>query len=314
MSQIKPSHLLISLVMTLALVGCGDKNSKAVFSQESGHPANWVRIHNAAAQAGIESCSNCHGADYSGGISQVSCMSVTPVSGFTCHVTSPAQNLTGCVSCHGGAPNGPFGNSAPNRKFAHTKHTSLVGCDTCHLNAGSGTAGHAAASSTGGRNSATVALSPVFKAFSTSTSAPSAFGYNAAAGTCSSVSCHGGQVAPSFLTGSIVISAGDNSSCLLCHVQGTSAGLPQYNSFFSGQHAFHLGTFVNASCTNCHNIGALIDFQQHFGGIATNTLTTAMAQQTIGGASTKIITYTVTPTETCTATCHASSGTPQPWN
>ena len=300
MPQIKPSHLLLSALLALALGGCGDKNDKVVFSPEGGHPSDWAATHKTSARANVESCLECHGENYDGGVSNVSCMSQSAISGLTCHAGNPAANLTGCVSCHGVSPSGPFGTVAPNRVGAHTKHTALpgIGCDTCHLNAGSGTSGHAMANTAGGRRSATVASSALFP-----------FVHNAN-GTCSTVSCHGGKVTPVW-TGSIDIVANDNDVCLSCHASGTG----QYNSFYSGLstpdvnlHTFHLED-QSANCTDCHNIGTLIDYQKHFGGLATKTLTAP--GNTIGGASTKIGSYTV---KTCdTVECHTAFH-PAKWN
>jgi predicted CxxxxCH...CXXCH cytochrome family protein len=302
MSSIKPSHvLLLSALLALAMGGCGDRNNKAVFSPEGGHSSDWVSTHKTSARANVESCAECHGENYDGGVSNVSCMSQSAVSGFTCHASSPAANLTGCVSCHGVSPNGPFGTAAPNRKRAHTKHTALTGCTTCHLNAGSGTLGHARANAAGGRNSATVTSSASFP-----------FVYNANE-TCSNASCHGGKVTPAW-SGSNDITANDNSVCLTCHEQGTAAGVPQYNSFYSGSysgtdpatntHMSHLGR--GAFCTDCHNIGALTDYQKHFGGISSKTFTAP--GNTIGGSPTKIGTYTAS-SKTCgsfSAGCHVN--------
>lgn len=300
MSSIKPSHLLFSALLALALGGCGDRNDEALILSESGHPSDWVKTHNTSARANVGSCTDCHGENYDGGISRVSCTSQSAISGFSCHFSSPAANLTGCLSCHGVAPSGPFGTSAPNRKAAHTKHTALAGvvCDTCHLNAGFGTPDHVRADAAGGRRSATVASSASFP-----------FVYNAD-GTCSNVSCHGGKVTPAW-TDSLAIVADDNSICLKCHEQGTAPGTPQYNSFYSGRfagtvpatntHTSHLGR--GAFCTDCHNIGTLTNFQKHFGGISTKSFTAPDA--TIGSSPTKIGTYTIN-TKTCSnVACHA---------
>lgn len=299
MPQIKPSHLLLSALFALALGGCGDKNDKAIFTADSGHPSDWVGTHKTSARADAASCTECHGENYTSGISKVSCMSATAISGFSCHVTSPVANLTGCVSCHGGSPSGPFGSAAPNMKSAHTKHTSLagIGCDSCHANGGPGTAGHAKAAAGGGFNKATVDMSALF---STSGS-NGTFGYNAATGTCSSVSCHGGQTTPAW-TSSINIVAGDNTLCKKCHELGSAAGQPQYNSYYSGHHVYHLSTNVNAKCTDCHNIYALLDFQKHFSGVASNTV--VAPGRTIGiGTPTKITTYNL-GSKTCSTACH----------
>lgn len=302
MSSIK-TKLFIALALTLVLAGCGNSNSKVVFSPESGHSPDWVTAHKTAARADSSSCAACHGEQYDGGVSKVSCMSATAVSGFTCHATSPVASPAGCVSCHGGLAGGPFGTAAPNRKSAHAKHIALagVGCDTCHLNAGSGTAGHARAAAGGGVSGASVTLPGDFKA-----SATDAIGYNAD-GTCANVSCHGGITTPSW-TGTISVTAGNNSICYQCHSQGGAAGSPRFNSFYSGSyqgtnlHAYHL-VQQNANCTDCHNIGSLTSYQQHYSGIASRSFTAPAA--TVGGKPTKIGSYAA-GTKTCNAVeCHS---------
>lgn len=285
MSQIKPSLAVAIIVAGLALGGCGDKNAQVDFNPDSGkhHDANWVKTHSAKAATAMNSCTECHGSDYKGGISQVSCTSPTAISGFKCHAGSPANSPAGCVSCHGVLPGGPFSNTAPNRNFAHAKHTALLTnigvtgkdvCDKCHLNAGSGTADHASATAAGDYKSARVTMSPSFKVSTT----PGQFGYSDA--KCSLVSCHGGIITPAW-TDTISMVNGGNAACYQCHQQGNSLGLPQYNSFYSGSfsgtdpvtnlHTSHLGR--NALCIDCHNLNALYNSQEHFAGIVTNSFT-----------------------------------------
>jgi len=316
MSQIRTAIIGGALLTALSLSGCGDENSRAVFHSESGkHPSGWAAGHSASARADLKTtCIGCHGENLDGGISQISCMSPTAVSGFRCHATSPAEIATGCVSCHGVAPGGPFGDTAPNRKFAHDKHTALTGCDSCHLNAGSGTADHAKAAADGGPRPATVTMSDAFRAKTLTT-----FGYDATSGTCSGVSCHGGQETPSWSTGAISLSA----DCDKCHDQAGDA-TPQYNDYFSGikeefnLHQVHLQSPIQTVvCTDCHNIGTLSDYQKHYSGISTNSFTSP--RETVGnnGASfpTQIRTYTGT-TQSCgiidTVRCHPDTTWSQP--
>lgn len=312
MSQIKSAILAGALMASLSLSGCGDENSLAVYDSEGGgnHPTGWATAHKASAQSNMRGCSECHGEKLDGGISLVSCMSPA-IKGFTCHASNPSE-YPGCVSCHGGTPDGPFGNTAPNRKFAHAKHTALttatgIGCDSCHLNAGSGSSNHA-------DGAVMVTMSSAFKAKTLST-----FGYATASGTCSGTSCHGGQVTPPWSTGTISMS----TDCNLCHEQGTAPATPQYNSYFSGTkdgrnlHMLHLNTPNTAQpivCTDCHNIGILTDYRQHFSGIRTKSFTAP--RNTIGnkgGAGpTQIGTYTGT-TQTCSSiACHPDTTWTQP--
>lgn len=81
MPQIKPSHLILSMAVALALGGCGDKNPQAVYSAEAGgHTSDWVASHKTSAKAALESCVSCHGENLDGGISKVSCTA--------CHIGS----------------------------------------------------------------------------------------------------------------------------------------------------------------------------------------------------------------------------------
>lgn len=310
MPSIKPSHLLIAIATVFALAGCGDKNSDVVFNEGSGHASDWMATHKTSARANVESCRECHGENYDGGVSNVSCMNPTAVKGFACHFSSPVANLTGCVSCHGGLTSGPFGTAAPNMKSAHTKHVALTGCATCHQNAGFGTANHGKAPALGRYSKATVSLSDSAKAKTIVT----AFQYDAASGKCSGVSCHGGTDTPSWATGSITIAAGSNAICYQCHEQSATN---QYNSFNSGYntdkgvntHTSHL--LRGANCTDCHNIGTLTDYQKHFGGISANAFTGAA--KTIGGVPTKVGNYSDSPNpKTCsgmTSPCHQGGNT-----
>lgn len=280
MPQIK-SRLYFALVaLSLSLSGCGDKNSKSDFSSDSGHPAGWSTSHKDAA---IDSCKECHGENLDGGIAKVSCTQ--------CHGNPSA----GCAACHGGRPYGPYGTTAPNRKFAHTKHALLVDCDICHQNAGPGTPNH------GKLARATVALSNSYRAKTLAT-----YAYDPATGRCSGISCHGGQASPSFMTGTLSIA----TDCLLCHERGTAYQTPQYNSYYSGNsptrgnlHDYHIGK--GFSCTDCHNIGTLTDYTKHFSGLAGNTFTAPGA--TIGGPPTKIGAngYDTTLRKCSNVTCHS---------
>jgi len=78
MSPIRTVSLLIWLptLLVLTLSGCGDRNPQSVFSADGGgvHLAGWLPGgHMAAATANITTCTECHGADFSGGISKVAC-------------------------------------------------------------------------------------------------------------------------------------------------------------------------------------------------------------------------------------------------
>jgi hypothetical protein len=57
------------------LAGCGDTHPEATFNTGTGqHVSGWLPSgHKAQAQANMEACADCHGADFLGGIAKVAC-------------------------------------------------------------------------------------------------------------------------------------------------------------------------------------------------------------------------------------------------
>lgn len=139
MSQMMKTSLAgsaLALLCLLSVAGCGDQNSGNNFDSSTGkHPAGWVSAgHQTAAQADLAGCSECHGADFQGGVSGVACTSchlgdqtsVHPVSwgAFTYaeHGAYVQQNGYGScanASCHGSELTGVAG-SGPS-------------CTSCHM-------------------------------------------------------------------------------------------------------------------------------------------------------------------------------------
>lgn len=140
MPQITYPTRIVLLVAGLAMLimgGCGSSDSRSSFSSDSGsHPANWtIDGHKDAAVTNINDCIECHGSDFNGGISKVSCMQ--------CHIGSErrvhpnawnstsyylehgpyvlANDTTSCATavCHGNNLSGVQG-SGPS-------------CSSCHL-------------------------------------------------------------------------------------------------------------------------------------------------------------------------------------
>ena len=121
MPSIRSVYLRFCLpaLLMFSLAGCGDKNAQGVFSADSGgvHLTGWLPGgHMAAAKANIDSCTECHGGDFAGGISRVSCtrchlgnqQDVHPLAwGNLAYARHPAfvkQNGTAACSniyCHG---------------------------------------------------------------------------------------------------------------------------------------------------------------------------------------------------------------------
>lgn len=256
-------------------------------------------------------CALCHGATLNGaGGVAPSCMSNTVTVGgiaIGCHTTSPASNPIGCISCHTGAPDGPNGPAAPkgpNRGYAHNKHTRglSLACSVCHGAAGYGMASHA-------DGTADMFFSSTYRANSNIT-----ITYDATAKTCAGVSCHGGQTTPDWrVSGSISVT----TDCAKCHEIGTgpSPVTPQYNSYWSGKHAYHVTGAGNdfyklnhgnvpIACRDCHNTDVLAT--KHF--IDLNPAAIEMPPaDTIGGVSTQVSSYNKT-LQTCTTSCHVIGG------
>ncbi len=258
------------LVWTASLAGCGSStpNSRATFNSDKGqHISGWLPAgHAQAAQADSSSCFECHGSDLSGGMSKISC--------FPCHINGSPFALTNCTSCHG---NPPTGTAFPNQSGAHPDHNALPNvksvCSTCHNGAGSGTVNH---------DNGVVDV-----AFLSAYNAKSGTAVYNSDGTCSEVSCHGGQKTPVWLSGFIDV----NTQCTSCHAFGTS----EYTSFVSGQHDFHVNV-EHFPCDKCHDTVKLS--VNHFTSLNTPVME--------GPASATVLSSLTYTNGTCTPLCHGT--------
>ncbi|MHB8846493.1 MAG: CxxxxCH/CxxCH domain c-type cytochrome [Nitrospirota bacterium] len=244
----------VLLIGFAALIGCGTPNDKAPLDPETGtHPAGWVvSQHVAASTTDGSSCTECHGGY--GNISGVVCSD--------CHRLGDPFVMKNCTSCHGKPP---VGATAPNRMGAHWTHNGLSSnvtmCDSCHSGAGTDTVTHY-------NGTIDVKLLSVYNAKS-GTAARNADG------TCSSVSCHGGQKTPAWLSGTTI---DVNTQCTSCHAYGSG----EYNSFISGRHNTHVNDYGFA-CTRCHDTTLLQT--EHFTrldtpageGFAANTMDSSLS-------------------------------------
>lgn len=148
MSQIKIPTLAFGLLLSLSvfvLSGCGDKNSQADLDSTLGkHSSTWLPGgHTTAAKANLEGCTQCHGSDFTGGVSKVACTqchlgsvqaphpifwnytSTQPTAwgtyAYAFHGIYAKQNgTTGCAvaSCHGAGLQGVSG-SGPSCTSCH---------------------------------------------------------------------------------------------------------------------------------------------------------------------------------------------------
>lgn len=279
---------LITIMFALLLWGCASSNDSAVTVDASGrHQPGWLAIHGTTYFKDTNVCIACHGSDLKGGISGVSCDKchtlphAKPWKGHyqatdlltactACHgaglsggAKAPACSICHkllvpgmvpvqgeCVSCHKNPPNGAV---FPNRSGVHTAHTALtgVGCSVCHSGAGYGTANHGT-------------LPTASVAFSASYYAKSGTAVRNSDGTCSNVSCHGGITTRNWSGGRL----NPLTECDQCHKSGTAAGLPESNSYYSGEHTTHL-TEAGLRCVDCHDMSKTSGGKSHFSGLST---------------------------------------------
>ncbi len=244
--------LILSLLLLTALAaGCADQSDGAADTNQP-HPlgAAWLLPSGHPTAAVDESlpCFGCHQENVGGAAPACS----------QCHTAGPPNFIVGtCDSCHSKPPDG---DARPNREGAHTTHNALPQvtdvCATCHNGAGSGSLHHYDTSSP-----ADVAFLAAYNAKSGSAAfTPDAA--NPGTGTCSNVSCHGGQQTPDWQSGVINV----NQECTKCHELGTDFQTPQYNSPYSGQHQFHVAT-EKFGCIICHDTTKLAN--GHFSGLNT---------------------------------------------
>jgi predicted CxxxxCH...CXXCH cytochrome family protein len=164
----------------------------------------------------------------------------------------------------------------------HAVHTALFGvgtnCAVCHSN------------NTHADGWVDIGISPTYNAKGL-TAAENPNG----TASCVNVSCHGGQTTPLWNA-----SLNVDTQCAACHVRGSSAGSPQFNSFYSGEHRKHVED-KGYACTACHNTTKLA--VNHFANLATTNME-GPASGTIGGGTTSVTTYNTN--RTCVA-CHGTS-------
>jgi len=291
-SIIKSTSCAVVALVLLIAAGCGDPKSSSFDPDRGKHKTAWmpgghslaVTIATTSTGARLystDACSECHGADLSGGIANVSCSkchlggptSVHPSTWdplYLTHGPSVSTGATGtalCANqyCHGTGLQGVAG-SGPSCTSCHSMPFDplTLSCDACHRIPPDGSkfpnlAGkhakhatsnkiscdicHDGASAYVGDHHNNVINFSFLAAYTPKTLLTPSF--NTTTKTCANMSCHGGQTTPSWYTGSITV----NSQCSSCHALGTT----QYNSYNSGHHAFHLDPGLGAVCLDCHD-------------------------------------------------------------
>ena len=219
-----------------------------------------------------------------------------------CHQAGSPLSLNNCTSCHAKPP---AGSSFPYIAGRHAKHESLNGitgaCSSCHESYDSGTQAHYDhANGRPGKDALRVPPAPV-KTMSAFNSVSGTAALDPATLTCSNVSCHGGIKTPSWQNGTLDPTT--DAGCRKCHSLGTALGVPEKNSLYSGMHALHLSTTVNALCTDCHAMGnGSTGAGNHFKFLSTPQME-GPASDTVAPMGNPA--YYNVPAQTCgTFTCH----------
>jgi predicted CxxxxCH...CXXCH cytochrome family protein len=221
-----------------------------------------------------------------------------------CHPGGNPLTVGDCTSCHASPPDGaaPVGSVFPNVAGAHAAHDALAEvkgiCNICHSGAGTGT----------GLNHFYDGAVDVAFAGATYQAKAGAVSFTATDNSCANVSCHGGIRTPNWRTGSIDVNT--DAGCLQCHQKGSSAGVPENNSYFSGRHDRHESEGIG--CTECHDMtldtqGAL----SHFTFLSTPQME-GPASDTFRNED---IVYTPGPPGPgrCTGVCHGRDHNNRPW-
>jgi len=221
-----PLALLLS-VFVLIMSGCGSSSSQSNFDSATGHPVGWLLAgHKTEARSHMETCAECHGLDYQGGIAQTSCT--------TCHIGSrdsyhPTQWGPYAYALHGGyaKANGTVGCATASCHGANLDGVLKSGpsCTACHI---------------GGQN----AYHPPEWATVPGASHGSYAKANGTAG-CATASCHGANLDGVFKSG---------PSCTACHLGGATSKHPLEWSADLRLHAGYVTANGISSCSTsaCH--------------------------------------------------------------
>jgi len=258
------------LLFSVMLWGCGKGNPAAPVTVENTkkqHPADWANPLNhgantglgakasAASGGGMDNCRSCHGSDFKGGISKVSCFNNAACHGATVaaahakkpwsgprgtvvgtHKSADPGNATACFICHAAGNNStlkPTAVPAPGAKPGCFNNT------LCHAEGAHAFPFPGAAHAPGG---SFLAGAPPFNNCSgchDTTVAGAAYGFRP---DCSA--CH-----------KDVVHLNSNPGCGDCHgvKVGTQDGRPVGAVFPDRQFAHDVHTFAGVTCSACHN-------------------------------------------------------------
>ncbi len=259
----KPHSLLLILVaIALTLAACSelrDDLPPVTPTALKVHPSGWTQVssldfHGKAIRANnweMGNCQTCHGGEYRGGVSGVSCR--------TCHTA--AAGPENCSTCHGGANNAPprdlSGNTAVTVRGVGAHQTHVLGttrarqvsCLECHLvPGGMYDPGHV--------DTPLPAEINFSGTLSSKTTAGVTPAYNTQTVSCSSTYCHGnfknGNTSYSLVWNAFSISA---AACGTCHGNPSKPTLAEQALPKTSAEG---GTHPNVlACASCH--GDVVD-------------------------------------------------------
>jgi len=164
---------------------------------------------------------------------------------------SGGPDYSNCMACHSQPPDGT---SSPNVAGAHAAHQAIssigTSCDICHL---------------GATHNGTIDL-----AFPPAYNGTGGVATDNQDGTCSNISCHGGQTTPDWWSDAINLTL----DCTACHTRPST-----------GQH--DRSEHRNRSCTTCHNSTRMAT---HIGDLSTPSFEVTAAS-TVSGSGTSVGSY-----------------------
>lgn len=287
--------ILTGLLLLSLLVSCSDPNAQAP-SENQIHASGWASTHGAFSVADPVGCTSCHGADYTGSGSAVSCYSchydgppfsahpstwTMPFTDHRAYVTSNGFSSCSLSACHGANPFVQGGLTAPSCGTAN--YTNSNGSTfTCHSGHISGAnwllpAAHAAD-----------AISDINRCWT-------CHALNAPSPTPAATACRVCHVAsdPLMVQG----------ACASCHNNPPNGNAPAGNTRpnRSGEHNKHVNGegFV---CATCHQ------------GFGTNTLghwyPDPLTPADVNFAATIAVTYDGTR---CNGSCHGKNHNSESW-
>lgn len=269
----KLSFIVISLIASLILINCSEVKDDITEPEElqGVHPEGFGKFgsenfHSVKIQADnwdMTGCMKCHAADYSGGLTGVSCLD--------CHTSNAGPEA--CNTCHGSFADGTkiapptdlSNNSSTSAKGvgAHTVHIyennlSLpLSCGECHPGNESGSSNYVSAHIDG--------LPAEMLFGDIASSGPSSPSYDYSNINCSNTYCHGNFVfykdesengfaySDSVIVGNNFtpvwnIVDGSQGQCGTCHGEIDNDG-----NLVTPQPTGHFGNFSIDMCVNCHS-------------------------------------------------------------